>query len=580
MWQSIRFLWPYLNRHRRQLLLGLGALVLNALFGTTLPLMIRRGIDSIIAGEPWQVTAWAAGALLGLALCKGIFQYWKRWILIGVSRDLEYDLRNDILAHLLGMGRDFYGRFPTGDIMARSTNDLNAVRMMAGPGLMYCAETLLVFVLVFCVMVSADPVLTLAALAPAPVISFLVVFYGQRIHTRFEEIQAVFSTISSRVQESIAGMRLLRAYGQGEAERDRFAELNQDYIRRNLDLVRTTGVFEPLLHALTGIAFLIVLCVGGLRVLEGHISLGSFVMFQTYVGMLIWPMIAMGWVINLLQRGTASLERIREMLNVAPSIAASAQPHPLPEALAGEIEFDMVELRYPAGEALRNVSFRVAGGETVAIVGHTGSGKTSLTQMVPRLLDPTGGTVRVDGVDVREYDPAALRRQISIVPQETFLFSMTLRENIALGRPEATEDEIARAVAVAGLTGDVAGFPAGLDTLIGERGITLSGGQRQRAAIARAVLRDPRILILDDSLSSVDTVTEARILAELGVVMKGRTTLLISHRVSTIRYAHRIVVLARGEIVEMGSAEQLLARQGYFADLVRKQQLEEEIEAL
>jgi len=320
--------------------------------------------------------------------------------------------------------------------------------------------------------------------------------------------------------------------------------------------------------------------VGGLRVLEGRISLGSFVMFQTYVGMLIWPMIAMGWVINLLQRGTASLERIREMLNVAPSIAAPAQPHSLPEALAGEIEFDMVELHYPAGEALRKVSFRVAAGETVAIVGHTGSGKTSLTQMVPRLLDPTGGTVRVDGVDVREYDPAALRRQISIVPQETFLFSMTLRENIALGRPGATGDEVDRAVAVAGLSGDVAGFPAGLDTLIGERGITLSGGQRQRAAIARAVLRDPRILILDDSLSSVDTVTEAKILAELGAVMKGRTTLLISHRVSTIRYAHRIVVLARGEIVEMGSAEQLLARQGYFADLVRKQQLEEEIEAL
>lgn len=580
MWTALRFLWPYLDRHRRQLLLGLGALVLNAAFGATLPLMIRRGIDSITAGEPWRVTVEAAAALLGLALCKGVFQYWKRWILIGVSRDLEYDLRNDILAHLLTMSRDFYARFPTGDIMARSTNDLNAVRMMAGPGLMYCAETLLVFLLAFAVMVAADPVLTLAALAPAPVISFLVVFYGQRIHTRFEEIQTVFSTISSRVQESIAGMRLLRAYGQGEAERTRFAELNQDYIRRNLELVRTTGIFEPLLHALTGIAFLIVLWVGGWRVLEGRISLGSFVMFQTYVGMLIWPMIAMGWVINLMQRGTASLARIREMLNTAPSIAAPAQPRPVPGMLAGEVEFEAVSLLYPAGEALRGVSFRVAPGETVAIVGPTGAGKTSLTQMVPRLLDPTGGTVRIDGVDVREYDPAALRRQISIVPQETFLFSMTLRENITLGRPGASEEELARAVAIAGLVEDVAGFPAGLDTRIGERGITLSGGQRQRVAIARAILRDPRILVLDDALSSVDTVIEARILAELGAVMKGRTTLLISHRVSTIRYAHRIVVLAAGGIVEMGTAEELLARRGYFADLVRKQQLEEEIEAL
>ena len=580
MLDAIRYLRPYLGRHRQQLLLGLGALVLNALFGATLPLMIRRGIDSITAGEPWWATASIAGGMMLLALCKGLFQYWKRLIIIGVSRDLEYDLRNDILAHLVRVNRDFYAKFPTGDIMARSTNDLNAVRMMAGPALMYWSETMLTFLLAVCVMVTVDPILTIAALAPAPVISILVVYYGQRIHARFEEIQRVFSTISGRVQESVAGMRLLRAYGQGEAERVRFEELNQDYIRRNLDLVRTTGVFEPLLHALSGVAFLGVLWVGGLRVLDGKISLGSFVMFQTYVGMLIWPMIAMGWVINLMQRGTASLDRIREMLNVSPTIVSPAEPVPVPTPLAGKIEFAHVRLEYAAGAALSGVSFCVAAGETVAVVGHTGSGKTSLTQMVPRLLDPTAGAVRVDGVDVRAYDPEMLRRQISIVPQETFLFSMSLRENIALGSPQADDAAIERAVEIAGLTSDVAGFPAGLATIIGERGITLSGGQRQRAAIARAVLREPRILILDDALSSVDTFTEALILERLGAVMKGRTTLLISHRVSTIRYADRIVVLKQGEIAEIGTSEELLARQGYYASMVRKQQLEEEIDSL
>lgn len=580
MGRAIRFLWPYLARHRRQLSLGLGALILNALFGAALPLVIRRGIDSITAGEPWSVTIGIAGALLTVALLKGLFQYWKRLIIIGVSRDLEYDLRNDVVAHLVTASRDFYARFPTGDIMARSTNDLNAVRMMAGPGLMYWAETMLTFLLAFCVMMSVDPVLTFAALAPAPVISFLVVYFGQRIHARFEEIQTVFSTISSRVQESIAGMRLLRAYGQGEAERQRFEQLNQEYIHRNLELVRTTGVFDPLLHALSGVAFLIVLWVGGGRLLAGQISLGSFVLFQTYVGMLIWPMIAMGWVINLMQRGTASLDRIRQMLDMAPTIAAPADPHPVPSPLAGHIGFTDIRLEYPAGVALAGINLEVAAGETVALVGHTGAGKTSLTQMVPRLLDPSSGIVRVDGVDVRRYDPAELRRQISIVPQETFLFSMTLRENIALGCPQASEEAILRAVDIAGLAADVAGFPAGLDTVIGERGITLSGGQRQRTAIARAVLRDPRILILDDALSSVDTVTEARILAELGRVMQGRTTLLISHRVSTIRYADRIVVLRHGEVAEMGTAEELIALNGYFADLVRKQQLEEEIAAI
>ena len=411
---------------------------------------------------------------------------------------------------------------------------------------------------------------------PAPLVSVAVIYFGRVIHERFERIQAMFSDISSRVQENLSGVRVIRAYVQEEAELRQFETLNRDYVGENIRLVKSTGLFMPLLQSLIGFTFLILLWAGGYQLLQHLITLGSFVMFNTYLGMLIWPMIAFGWVVNLMQRGSASMTRIRELMAEKPGIAAPATPKTVTRP-RGEIEFRRVGMRYGEANVLTGIELHIPSGSTIAIVGYTGSGKTTLVQMIPRLIDATSGQVLVDGVDVREYDPAELRRIIGFVPQETFLFSATLGENIAFGVRNATPEAIAEAAELAGLATDISSFPAGLDTVVGERGLTLSGGQKQRTAIARAILRNPRILILDDALSSVDTVTEERILDGLSRVMHQRTTILISHRVSTVRHADRIYVLDQGRIVEQGTHSELLVNGGYYADLYQKQLLEDEL---
>ncbi len=580
MRKSLATLWPYVLRYRRGLALGLGALLLKDALAVALPLVIKDGVDSLTGGFQIRVVMQMAAFLIGLSLLKGVFQYWMRVVIIGISRDIEYDLRNDLFAHLVELSQDFYGRYRTGDIMARSTNDLNAVRMMLGPGIMYWCETAIMLVLAVAVMIHSDMRLTLIALIPAPLVSLAVVLFGRRIHTRFEHIQKMFSDISSKVQENLAGVRVIRAYAQEHAEVEQFERLNKDYIRENIGLARIQGVFMPLLQALIGITFLLVLWAGGRQLLEGRITLGSFVMFNTYMGMLIWPMIAFGWVVNLMQRGTASLNRINQILHEQPTVARPSGAVLSPSARSAEIRFRDVEMLFGDRLAIAGIDVTIRSGETVAIVGHTGSGKTTLASLIPRLFDPTGGIVEVGGVDVRRFDPEELRRQIGFVPQETFLFSATLAENIAWGVADATRDRIKWAAEVAGLASDIESFPNGLDTMIGERGLTLSGGQKQRAAIARAILRNPRILILDDALSSVDTVTEEKILNGLSAVMRDRTTILISHRVSTVKNADRIVVLSHGSVVEIGTDDELQRRGGYYAELYEKQLLEEELEAI
>lgn len=575
---AFRSAWPYLRKYRRGVLLGLGALVLKDVAGAGIPLLVRAGIDSVTNHQPMRGLYWLCAALVGVSVLKGVFQYWMRVILVSISRDVEYDMRNDIFRNLVRLNHDFYSRYRTGDVMARATNDLNAVRMMLGPAVMYWTETSLTFALALAIMFKVDWQLTLWALAPAPIVSVVVMMFGSRIHDRFEVIQELFSDISSRVQENLAGVRVIRAYVQEDSEIERFEELNKRFIAQNLKLATLSGLFMPLLQALIGLTFLLVLGVGGMRLMQGKISLGSFVMFNTFMGMLVWPMIAFGWVVNLMQRGKASMSRIQEYLRQEPSITAPTPATAMPQT--AEIEFEQAGLSFDGRAVLDQVSLSIPAGQTVAIVGRTGSGKSSLVHLLPRLYDVTDGAVKIGGVDVRQLDPAELRRQIGFVPQETFLFSSTIAENIAFGVDTATDEEVRAAAAIAGLAQDIEEFPEGFQTKVGERGITLSGGQKQRTAIARALLRRPKILILDDALSAVDTITEERILHGLRSQSGSRTTILISHRVSTVRDADCIYVMDAGRIVERGNHAELLTVGGYYAELHQKQLLEEELEQI
>ncbi len=576
MGSDIQFLLPYLRRHKAKFALGISALVLKDASGVVLPLLIKSAIDALTAGKPLSAILFFAALMVAVTMVKGFFQYWMRVILIGASRDIEFEVRNDLFGKLVSLSPDYYAWNRTGDIMARATNDLNAVRMMLGPGVMYWMETSLTFAMTLGVMLFFDWRLALLSVMPAPLVSFAVIYFGRRIHTRFEAIQELFSTISSRVQENLSGVRMVRAFAQEDAEVRKFEVLNREYIDQNLKLVQVQGVFQPMLEGLIGLTFLIVLWSGGREVLRGHLSVGSFVMFNTYMSTLVWPMIALGWVVNLMQRGRASLGRIQSILKASPTIHPPAVDRTL-RVREARVEFRDVSVRYPSGAALRHINLRVPAGQTIGVVGRTGAGKSTLVNLIPRLLDPDTGTVLVDGEDVRDYDPAELRRSVGYVPQETFLFSATLAQNIAFGVEDATRAEIERAARLSGLAEDIDQFPLGYDTMVGERGVTLSGGQKQRTAIARALIRDPKILILDDALASVDTMTEERILTGLAGVMAGRTVILISHRVSTVKRADYVVVLSHGTIAEQGTPLELSRQAGYYADLIQKQQLEEEL---
>jgi len=618
-----RRLLHYFRRHRLSLLLGGLCVAGSALFSLLKPLIVGKAVDLLSFDFDRSVLIKYSLLFVGAALIEGIFLYLQRSIVIGASRRIEYDMRGDFYDHLQNLPLRFYHQQKTGDLMSRATNDLSSVRMLIGPAVMHSFSSLLVVIGAFVMMLRLDLQLATISLISIPIVAWMVQFFGNRIHLLFKDVQDHFGDISARVQENLSGMRVVRAFAQERNEIELFKKMNREYVDRNRSLIRLTATFYPLLHAIIGVMFVIVFYLGSRKMLAGSMTIGSFVAFQFYLGRMIWPLIALGWVINLFQRGMASMKRLTEIwnekadvevsVNVAEVTRSAAQlgtdnqegsalPAPGPEPglwslqsefgrpgsfetdygafTEGSISIRNLSFGYGEREVLHNIDLDIESGQTVGIVGRTGSGKSTLLALLARMYQPPPGSIFINGTPIEEIPVSELRKIIGMVPQETFLFSESVAENIRFGRGTATRDEIEHVAAMAGLSSDLSAFPKGVETVVGERGITLSGGQKQRTAIARAIIRNPAILILDDSLSAVDTQTEERILTSLRTVRRGRTVLIVSHRVSSVKDSDLIVVIEDGSIRERGTHEQLLAHGGYYAELYARQTLEAEIEEI
>lgn len=580
---------PFLVRYRRQIVLGYVCVALQSGSALVVPWLLKRGVDAIQRGASPSFLLRTAVMILALSAFSCIFLFLKRWVLIGASRLVEYDLRQDFFAHLQRLSLSFYSRHRTGDLMARASNDLNAVRDVIGPGLMYGMTTLTIVAVSLVLMLRIDPVLAAATLVPFPLMAVVVSRFAQEVHRRSVKVQDQYGVLSNAAQENIAGIRVVQGYCQEGAEAEHFARENRAYMDRGLDLIRFRALFQGSIAFLLGGGSLLLLWIGGIRVIRGGVTLGELVAFTAYLSQLTWPFIAVGWVISLVQRGEAAMQRIQRIRDEVPEIRGGTRA--LPRPVRGELRFEGVSFRYGTGaEVLHAIDLVIPAGTVLAITGRTGSGKSTLLNLLPRLHDPSSGRILLDGIDLRELDLEGLRRAIGVVPQEPFLFSDTLAENIRFGRASAPMEEVLRAARLARLEDDLAGFQQGIETRVGERGVTLSGGQRQRTALARALLKDPPVLLLDDPLSAVDKNTEEALLRSLRQVAAGRTVIIVAHRISTVRAADRIVVLdapegehglpggRAGRIAEIGTHDELIAAGGLYAELARRQALAEELE--
>lgn len=580
--KSLKYLNKYFFRYKNKLLLGMLFILCSNAAQVYIPILLKDSIDSLKNNITADKILEYSILIIGVALIGGVFRFLIRTTIIVVSRRIEYDLRSDFWSHIQTLPTRFFQNTSTGNLMAHATNDISAVRMYIGPAVMYSVDTVSKFIIVIVIMLSLNPELTIYTLIPLPLLSFFVYNLSKKIHLKFTKIQEKFSEITTKAQESFSGIRVIKSYVREESEIKHFTKLSDEYLKRNMDKVKIQALFMPLLFLITGISVIVVIWVGGSMVINGNLTIGEMIAFIAYLSLLIWPVIAFGWVINIIQQAAASMKRLLKIFSEVDEVKDSSETEIEKNKIDGDIEFKDVSFRYQPDsvDILKNISFKIRRGETTAIVGHTGSGKTSIINLIPRLYDVTKGELLIDGIDVKKISKKILRKNIGLVSQETFLFSDSLANNIGYGVGEGNDRIISNVSEISQLHKDIDSFNDGYDTVLGERGITLSGGQKQRASLARALAINPKILILDDSFSAVDTNTEEEILKNLKDFMKDRTSIIISHRISTVKNADMILVLENGRIIERGTHNELVELGGSYSELHNKQLLEEELKEL